>query len=205
MGFSLKYFFGFATGDSCIFSFPDFQDFFFFAPQFFYKTLPMEGCPQCGEKRRTSHVRDGDDVCRSCGCVLQERNICEEFSVRVFADDPASADRVHYSRPINTFEIEESLTQNEKEETEKEFLMNGRKDINRAMDRLFPDSRPSSVLHRARELFDRSFVYQRDQKLGKVDFCSCFEFSLSPFSPPNLFIFNCLFLNSIKIQPFFLT
>ena len=132
--------------------------------------MSSEGCPQCGEKRRTSHLHDGDEVCRSCGCVLEERSICEEWSVRVFADDPASADRVHYSRPMSTFEIEESLTENEKEETEKEFLMNGRRDINKAMDRLFPDSRPSGVLHRARELFDRSFVYQRDQKLGKVEF-----------------------------------
>ena len=132
--------------------------------------MNVESCPQCGEKRRTSHLHDGDEVCRSCGRVLEENAICEDYSVRVFADDPASADRVHYSRPINIFEIEESLTQNEKEETEKEFLVNGRRDINRAMDRLFPDSRPAGVLHRARELFERSFIYQRDQKVGKIEF-----------------------------------
>jgi len=109
----------------------------------------------------------GDVICSKCGLVQVERSISTEAEYRLFSDDSGSASKVRVGASYNPF-FEHKLTSNSKwERDEKEFLWDGFKNIEELLERLLQDTKNTSVQCRAKELFQKAFKLQLEQKAGK--------------------------------------
>ena len=115
--------------------------------------------------------RGGDQVCVSCGAVKNERMICEEAEYRLFNDDSSSQNKVRAGPATSTFMMDDQSTSHNRLDTdERKFLYDGWRNIDQVINRMFPDSQPAVVRSRAKELYQKAFLYQRDQKRGDKEF-----------------------------------
>src|SRR5438046_3093901 len=120
-------------------------------------------CFHCGYTKLVEDFANGDVVCTVCGVVAEERSISDESEVRVFNDDPESYTKSRISGSYNPL-MEYSLTQRTKLEKDvsicsefifttifqpKEYLWNGRKNIEEILLRLFSGDMNCAVKYRA--------------------------------------------------------
>lgn len=126
-------------------------------------------CANCGEG---SHMfindsRSGDCVCRSCGAVIDERQIVEDVAeYRQFtmnADetvDNQQARRVGHA--ISIYQYESLSFSVDKDE--QNFILNGQRKMTQFFRAAFSDSFPKHVACRASELYDFACRKQRAEK-----------------------------------------
>jgi len=127
-------------------------------------------CQNCNtESALVEDHKSGDLICSTCGSIAQERLIGTDAEYRVFSEDSASYNKVHYSGSYNPL-MEYSLTEKSKlERDEKEFLWDGLKNIDEILYRLYHgDGVNKQVAERAKELFQKAFRIQVEQKKGNI-------------------------------------
>jgi len=124
---------------------------------------------ECGSTDFIEDNRSGDTICGQCGAVQPERIVDVTAEYRIFSDDSASYDKVRAGPAYNIF-MEHNLTEKSKlERDEKEFLWDGLKNVSDVLSRLYRgDTSNRPVADRAKELFQRAFHIQVDQKKGAV-------------------------------------
>lgn len=130
---------------------------------------PQAVCENCGGNELEEDRRSGDTICSQCGTVQSERLISQEAEYRVFSEDSASYEKIRIGQSYNIFR-DYSLTERSRiERDEKEFLWDGMRNIDDIFFRLFRgDSSNKPVLEKAKELFQKAFHKQMDQKKGAV-------------------------------------
>jgi len=139
-------------------------------PEVQYQMPSDYHCENCGSTDIVEDGRAGDSVCSQCGTVFNERIIDTSAEYRVFSDDSSSYDKIRAGPAYNIF-MEHSLTDtNSKlERDEKEFYWDGMKNISDIISRLYRgDSSNRPVQDRAKELFQKAFHIQVEQKKGSV-------------------------------------
>jgi len=130
----------------------------------------MTMCVHCGEKSEiVEDHKSGDLICSSCGNVSSEKLISTQAENRVFADEPSSKMKGRTGNLYNPF-TEHNLTEKSRlERDEKEFLWDGLKNIDEICFKLYNgDLTNSAAQQRAKELFQRAFHMQVQQKKGVV-------------------------------------
>ena len=132
----------------------------------------MAKCDNCGSLDGfVCNYREGDQVCIRCGKVVDERMISEEAEYRVFNDDPTSQAKIRAGPATSTFMLNDlSTTHSRLGLDERKFLYDGWRNIDQAISRMFPDSHPAVVRSRAKELYQKAFMYQLEQKQGEKKF-----------------------------------
>lgn len=133
-------------------------------------STPTEKCSVC--KEASTFVEDnhtGDRICSSCGAIQQERIISEEAEYRIFSDDSESKNKIRVGAAYNPLQ-EYSLTQKSTLHREdKEFLWEGLKNVDDTIFRLCNgDTTNKAVAERAKELFQKAFYRQMEQKKGNL-------------------------------------
>jgi len=127
-------------------------------------------CSMCNQySELVEDHKAGDQICFNCGAVATERLIDQDAEYRVFSEDSASYGKIRVGAAYNPLK-EYSLTEKSKlERDEKEFLWDGLKNIEEIFYRLSQgDSSNAPAQHRAKELFEKSFHLQVEQKKGAV-------------------------------------
>jgi len=126
-------------------------------------------CTGCESTSFAEDHRSGDWICTQCGLVSEERLISNEAEYRVFAEDSASYNKIRVGQAYNPL-MEYSLTERSRlERDEKEFLWDGLRNIDEIFFKLYRgDSVNSPALNRAKELFQKAFHMQVEQKKGAV-------------------------------------
>jgi uncharacterized Zn finger protein (UPF0148 family) len=127
-------------------------------------------CQNCNtDSALVEDHKNGDLICSTCGSIAQERLIGTDAEYRVFSEDSSSYNKVHYSGAYNPL-MEYSLTEKSKlERDEKEFLWDGLKNIDEILYRLYHgDGMNRQVSERAKELFQKAFRIQVEQKKGNI-------------------------------------
>jgi len=130
----------------------------------------MTVCPHCGDTCEiVEDHKSGDLICSSCGCVSSEKLISTQAENRVFADEPSSKMKGRTGNLYNPF-MEHSLTERSRlERDEKEFLWDGLKNIDDICFKLYKgDLSNSAAQQRAKELFQKAFQMQVQQKKGAI-------------------------------------
>jgi len=127
-------------------------------------------CQNCNQySQLVEDHRNGDLICSNCGNIGQEKMIGNDAEYRVFSEDSNSYNKIHYSGSYNPFQ-EYSLTERSKlERDEKEFLWDGLRNIDDVLYKLYQgDTINKRVSERAKELFQKAFHIQVEQKKGTV-------------------------------------
>mmetsp|Transcript_20174 Transcript_20174/g.27826 ORF Transcript_20174/g.27826 Transcript_20174/m.27826 type:complete len:211 (-) Transcript_20174:130-762(-) len=132
----------------------------------------MVKCDNCGASDGfVYNYREGDQVCKRCGKVVDERMISEEAEYRLFNDDSSSQSKIRAGPATSTFMLTDLSTSHSRLETEeRKFLYDGWRNIDAAINTMFPDSQPAAVRSRAKELYQKAFLFQHEQKTGGKDF-----------------------------------
>lgn len=126
-------------------------------------------CTQCGSSLFEEDHHSGDWICTQCGTVSADRLISDEAEYRIFTDDSESQSKVRVGAAYNPL-MEYSLTEKSRlERDEKEFLWDGLKNIDEIFFRIYKgDSVNTEAQYRAKELFQKIFRLQVQQKKGAV-------------------------------------
>jgi len=126
-------------------------------------------CSQCGSNLFEEDHHSGDWICTQCGTVSADRLISDEAEYRIFSDDSESQSKVRVGAAYNPL-MEYSLTEKSRlERDEKEFLWDGLKNIDEIFFRIYRgDSVNTEAQYRAKELFQKIFRLQVQQKKGAV-------------------------------------
>jgi len=101
------------------------------------------------------------------GLVSEQRDIATDAEYRVFSDDSESKSKIRVGSAYNPL-MEYSLTEKSRlERDEKEFLWDGLKNVDEIFFKLYNgDCNNTASQHRARELFQKAFHIQVNQKQG---------------------------------------
>jgi len=135
-----------------------------------YNATGTYHCQNCNtDSPLVEDHKNGDLICSTCGSIAQERLIGTDAEYRVFSEDSSSYSKIHYSGSYNPL-MEYSLTEKSKlERDEKEFLWDGLKNIDEILYRLYHgDGVNKQVAERAKELFQKAFKIQVEQKKGNI-------------------------------------
>eukprot|EP01102_Stenamoeba_stenopodia_P016482 TRINITY_DN5763_c0_g5_i2.p1 TRINITY_DN5763_c0_g5~~TRINITY_DN5763_c0_g5_i2.p1 ORF type:complete len:260 (-),score=59.91 TRINITY_DN5763_c0_g5_i2:5-784(-) len=122
-------------------------------------------CSSCNGNIVEDH-RQGDMICEDCGLVSQERMIEEESEVRIFNDDPDSAQKIR-TGPATNINIDSILGSGKQKNVreDKEFLYEGFKLINQVLESCYSGGSVHADLRcRAHELFQQAFYQQVHEK-----------------------------------------
>ncbi|PRP80148.1 hypothetical protein PROFUN_12231 [Planoprotostelium fungivorum] len=129
------------------------------------ESAPLDGgeewsCSSCGNTTFQT-------ACDSCGLITESRNIATDAEYRVFSDDSESKNKIRVGSAYNPL-MEYSLTEKSRlERDEKEFLWDGLKNVDEIFYKLYNgDCNNTASQHRARELFQKAFHIQVNQKQG---------------------------------------
>lgn len=128
----------------------------------------VQTCTNCGSTDFAEDHRSGDMICSACGIVC-ERVISTEAEYRLFSEDSSSYSKIRVGAAYNPL-MEYSLTEKSRlERDEKEFLWEGLRNIDEIFFKLYKgDSINTAAQYRARELFQKAFHLQVEQKKGAV-------------------------------------
>lgn len=122
-------------------------------------------CSSCNGNIVEDH-HQGDMICEDCGLVCQERLIEEESEVRIFNDDPDSAQKIR-TGPATNINIDSILGSGKQKNVreDKEFLYEGFKLINQVLESCYSEGSVHADLRcRAHELFQQAFYQQVHEK-----------------------------------------
>jgi len=128
-------------------------------------------CQTCNEYTEVvDDHKSGDLICSGCGTIAQERLVQQDAEYRLFSEDSASYSKIRVGAAYNPL-MEYSLTEKSRlERDEKEFLWEGLRNIEDVLYKLYNgDTTNKRVSERAKELFQKAFHFQVQQKKGAIE------------------------------------
>ncbi|PRP79349.1 hypothetical protein PROFUN_12950 [Planoprotostelium fungivorum] len=116
-------------------------------------------------RAKVSDCHSGDEICTSCGLVL-DTIISLDAEWRNFSEDGTSSSKARAEK--NSSIIPGCLTQYSRHDADsQEFVRTGLRDIDSTLDQLYhTDCNGTQIHHRAREIFLGAYRTQQRQKMG---------------------------------------